>query len=63
MLSTRACGLRVEAGCDHNPIRIDIDAAQPAGLPDVIAYGMLVMVWAAKAVTDRAGCVCERVMA
>jgi acyl dehydratase len=30
---------------DHNPLHIDIDYAREAGLPDVIAHGMLSMAY------------------
>lgn len=39
------------ASGDHNPIHIDIDAARRAGLPDVIAQGMLGMAWLGRLIT------------
>lgn len=35
--------LFASAGADHNPIHVDEDAAKAAGLPGVIAHGMLTM--------------------
>ncbi|HET7735880.1 MAG TPA: MaoC/PaaZ C-terminal domain-containing protein [Nocardioidaceae bacterium] len=37
---------------DHNPIHIDIDVANSAGLDDVFAQGMLSMAYLARAVTN-----------
>lgn len=39
------------ASGDHNPVHIDLDVARRAGLPDVIAHGMLGMAWAARMLT------------
>lgn len=39
------------ASNDHNPIHIDIDYARDAGLPDVIAHGMLSMASLARVLT------------
>lgn len=39
------------ASNDHNPIHIDIDFARAAGLPDVIAHGMLSMASLARLLT------------
>jgi len=33
------------ASSDHNPIHVDIDFARAAGMPDVIAHGMLGMAY------------------
>src|SRR6056297_2067772 len=40
------------ASNDHNPIHIDIDAAQAAGLPDVIGQGMLGMAYLGQVLTN-----------
>ena len=40
------------ASGDHNPIHVDIDFAKAAGMPDVIAHGMLSMAWLARVLTD-----------
>ena len=36
---------------DHNPLHTDIDNAKAAGLPDVIAHGMLSMAYLGRALT------------
>jgi acyl dehydratase len=40
---------------DHNPIHIDFEAAKAAGLPDVIAHGMLSAAFLGRMLTDAAG--------
>lgn len=40
------------ASGDHNRVHIDIDFARRAGLPDVIAHGMLGMAWLGRLLTD-----------
>ena len=40
------------ASGDHNPIHVDIDFARKAGLPDVIAHGMLSMAWLGRLLTN-----------
>jgi acyl dehydratase len=40
------------ASGDHNPLHTDIDFARKAGLPDVIAHGMLSMAWLGRALTQ-----------
>jgi acyl dehydratase len=40
------------ASGDHNPIHVDTDFARIAGLPDVIAHGMLSMAWLARLLTN-----------
>lgn len=40
------------ASGDHNPIHVDTDFARAAGMPDVIAHGMLSMAWLARVLTD-----------
>lgn len=44
-----------EASGDHNPIHLDDVFARSAGLPGVIAHGMLTMAFAAQLVTDWLG--------
>jgi acyl dehydratase len=39
------------ASGDHNPIHIDIDFARAAGMPDVLAHGMLPMAWLGRLLT------------
>ena len=41
-----------EASGDHNPIHLDFEFAQKAGLPNVIAHGMLIMSYLAQAITN-----------
>lgn len=43
------------ASGDHNPIHIDTDFAQKAGLKDVFAHGMLSMAQLGRVATDWAG--------
>ena len=40
------------ASGDHNPIHIDIDFARKAGMPDVLAHGMLGMAWLGRLLTN-----------
>ena len=40
------------ASGDHNPVHVDIDFARAAGLPDVIAHGMLVMAYMGRTLTQ-----------
>ena len=40
------------ASNDHNPVHIDTDFAQKAGLPDVFAHGMLSMAWLGRLLTN-----------
>jgi acyl dehydratase len=44
-----------EASGDDNPVHLDDDAAKRAGLPGVIAHGMLTMALLGRAVTAWAG--------
>jgi len=37
---------------DHNPIHVDIDFAKASGYPDVFVFGMLVMGYLGRALTD-----------
>ncbi|WP_439816869.1 MaoC family dehydratase [Zavarzinia sp. CC-PAN008] len=40
------------ASGDHNPLHVDTDFAAKAGLPDVIAHGMLSMAYLGRVVTN-----------
>ena len=40
------------ASGDHNPMHIDSDFAQAAGMPDVFAHGMLSMAWLGRLLTN-----------
>ena len=40
------------ASGDHNPVHVDFDFARAAGLDDVIAYGMLIMAYSSRVVTQ-----------
>ncbi len=51
-LSRLTLALYCGASGDHNPIHVDIDFARAAGMPDVIAHGMLSMAWLARVLTD-----------
>ena len=51
-VSRLALALYCGASGDHNPIHVDIDFARSAGMPDVIAHGMLSMAWLARVLTD-----------
>lgn len=44
-------GLFAGASGDHNPIHIDLDVAQSAGLDDVFGHGMLSMAYLARFLT------------
>lgn len=50
-LSRHTLALYCGASGDHNPIHVDIDFAHSAGLPDVIAHGMLSAAWLARVLT------------
>lgn len=39
------------ASGDHNPIHVDLDFARRAGMPDVLAHGMLGMAWLGRLLT------------
>ena len=43
------------AGADDNPIHVDAEQARAAGLPGVIAHGMLTMGFLGQALTDWVG--------
>jgi acyl dehydratase len=51
-LSRLTLALYCGASGDHNPIHVDIDFARAAGMPDVIAHGMLSMAWLARVLTN-----------
>lgn len=52
-LTRHALALYCGASGDHNPIHVDIDFARnEAGLPDVIAHGMLSMAWLGRFLTQ-----------
>ncbi|WP_353246866.1 MaoC family dehydratase [Limnohabitans sp.] len=50
-LSRLTLALYCGASGDHNPIHVDTDFAHSAGMPDVIAHGMLSMAWLAQVLT------------
>jgi acyl dehydratase len=50
---TRATlALYAGASGDYNPIHIDVDFARAAGMPDVVAHGMLSMAWLGRLLTN-----------
>jgi len=50
---TRAMlALYADASNDRNPIHIDVDFARAAGMPDVVAHGMLSMAWLGRLLTN-----------
>ncbi len=51
-LTRHTLALYCGASGDHNPIHVDIDFAKAAGLPDVIAHGMLSMAWLGRLLTN-----------
>jgi acyl dehydratase len=50
-LTRHTLALYCGASGDHNPIHVDIDFAHSAGLPDVIAHGMLSAAWLGRLLT------------
>ena len=50
-LTRHTLALYCGASGDHNPIHVDIDFARSAGLPDVIAHGMLSAAWLGRLLT------------
>ena len=44
--------LYADASNDRNRMHIDVDFARAAGMPDVVAHGMLSMAWLARLVTN-----------
>ncbi|MEB3032952.1 MaoC/PaaZ C-terminal domain-containing protein [[Mycobacterium] nativiensis] len=51
-ISRTTLALFAGASGDHNPIHIDIDVAQSAGLSDVFAHGMLSMAYLGRILTN-----------
>lgn len=51
-ISRTTLALFAGASGDHNPIHIDLDVAQAAGMDDVFAQGMLSMAYLARLVTE-----------
>lgn len=50
---TRATlALYAEASGDPNPIHVDVAFARAAGMPDVLAHGMLLMAWLGRLLTN-----------
>lgn len=53
-ISRLTLALYCGASGDHNPLHVDSDFARAAGLPDVIAHGMLVMAYLGRTLTRHA---------
>ncbi len=51
-ITRAALALFAGASGDHNPMHIDIDYAQAAGMPDVFAHGMLSMAYLGQLLTS-----------
>ena len=51
-LTRATLALYAEASNDHNPIHSDVAFARAAGMPDVVAHGMLSMAWLGRLVTN-----------
>ncbi|MEU8510863.1 MaoC/PaaZ C-terminal domain-containing protein [Kitasatospora sp. NPDC048722] len=51
-ISRTTLALFAGASGDHNPIHIDLDVAQSAGLDDVFVHGMLSMAYLGRLLTD-----------
>jgi len=51
-LTRATLALYAGASGDHNPIHIDVDFARAAGMPDVVAHGMLSMAWVGRLLTS-----------
>ena len=51
-LTRATLALYAGASGDHNPIHIDVDFARAAGMPDVVAHGMLSMAWLGRLLTN-----------
>ena len=51
-LNRTTLALFAGASNDHNPLHIDSDYAQRAGMPDVFAHGMLSVAWLGRQLTD-----------
>ncbi len=51
-LTRATLALYAGASGDRNPIHIDVDFARAAGMPDVVAHGMLSMAWMGRLLTN-----------
>lgn len=51
-LTRETLALYADASGDYNPIHIDVDFARAAGMPDVVAHGMLSMAWLGRLLTS-----------
>lgn len=51
-ISRLSLALYCGASGDHNPIHVDSDFVKSAGMPDVIAHGMLSMAWLGRLLTN-----------
>ena len=51
-LTRATLALYAGASGDTNPIHIDVDFARAAGMPDVVAHGMLSMAWLGRLLTN-----------
>ena len=51
-LTRTTLALYAGASGDHNPIHTDVDFARAAGMPDVVAHGMLSMAWVGRLLTS-----------
>ena len=51
-LTRATLALFAGASGDHNPIHTDIHFARAAGMPDVVAHGMLSMAWLGRLLTN-----------
>ena len=51
-LTRETLALYAGASGDHNPIHVDVDFARDAGMPDVVAHGMLSMAWLGRLLTN-----------
>lgn len=51
-LTRETLALYARASGDDNPIHVDVDFARSAGMPDVVAHGMLSMAWLGRLLTN-----------
>jgi acyl dehydratase len=51
-LTRETLALYAGASRDHNPIHVDVEFARAAGMPDVVAHGMLSMAWLGRLLTN-----------
>ena len=51
-LTRTALALYAQASGDPNPMHVDVDFARAAGMPDVLAHGMLLMAWLGRLLTQ-----------